>query len=307
MKIYKLTNIKENLLETVENFDWLENVPGGWLDYGPPRKVCGYGDGSLYTDDGQAYGFHYKRTSWSASIPINKATAVAKTETLPKKFLKTGILKNVRDSLRDYGAMVDDHSGTGIWCNYYSQRKHRISPHKDNENYYEKNYKNEPLFVSLTLYKDNSDSLENLARFQIKKENKWQTIDLPHMSLLVMSGNIEHRVMESVPSKPFRERFNITFRTPVRLEIDLIKNYRFFSNFGRYYKKPYLIYLPDVSLEKIDKLKNAYQKLGKIIYKKEKILNRNDLIDIIQTKFKTSRPPATTTNMSLVTLIEDII
>jgi len=306
MKITILNDSQNKILKAVSKFDWKDFIPGGWLDYGPPRMVTGYGDGSLYTDNGEGYGFHYRETAWAASIPFSNTTAVVKTKAIPKNFLKTGILESVRNSLREYGASVDDHTATGLWCNYYSSRNHRISSHRDNEDYYEKNYGKEPLFVSLTLYEDGSNSLENLARFQIRVKDDWQTIPLPHLSILVMSGNIEHRVLESVKSKPFRKRYNITFRTPVKMSVDIIKNYRFFSNFGRYYRKPYLIYLPKREDKKLDKLKNSYNKLGKIFYKYNLKLDRNSLLEAIGKDYNISRPRGTTTNMALYILLRNL-
>ena len=280
MRLHILEDPENKILKAVRKFHWNKFIPGGWLDYGPPRMVTGYGDGSYYTDDGVKYGFNYGETAWAASIPISTATAIAETKAIPASFLKTGILHRVRSSLKQYGAKVGDHSGSGLWCNYYSERTHRIAAHRDNENYYERNFKNEPLFVSLTLYEDGNCSLDNLARFQIRETNgDWKTVELPHLSLLVMSGNIEHRVLESVKSKPYRKRYNITFRNPIRYDDDLIKNYRFFSNFGRYYRKPFGIYFPsNLDDKQVDKLKRSYNKIdngygtyGKMIYKQDGI------------------------------------
>jgi hypothetical protein len=58
-----------------------------------------------------------------------------------------------------------------------------------------------------------------------------------------MSGGIEHRVMKYIGGK-FRKRYNITFRTPVKREEDIVKNYRFFGNFGRYYRRTCVLYVP---------------------------------------------------------------
>ena len=70
-----------------------------------------------------------------------------------------------------------------------------------------------------------------------------------------MSGGVEHRVLKYIGGG-FRKRYNITFRTPIKREMDPIKNYRFFSNFGRYYKKTKILYVPEkvfvLELPKID-------------------------------------------------------
>ena len=99
MKITILNDSQNKILKAVSKFDWKDFIPGGWLDYGPPRMVTGYGDGSLYTDNGEGYGFHYRETAWAASIPFSNTTAVVKTKAIPKNFLKTGILESVRNSL----------------------------------------------------------------------------------------------------------------------------------------------------------------------------------------------------------------
>ena len=51
--IYQFEDEKNEVLESVRRFDFLRGLPGGWLEYSPPRKVVGYGDGSLYTDQGK--------------------------------------------------------------------------------------------------------------------------------------------------------------------------------------------------------------------------------------------------------------
>ena len=302
MKIFPLNDPDKKILNCVRNLDWKRNIPGGWLKYGPPREVCAYGDGSLYTDNGKKYGPKYKETAWAGAIPLNKTTLVVKTQPLPIKLMKTGIMQQLRDCLRKYGAEVDDSSCTGMWCNYYNQATDRISPHTDSENYYERNYKNHPLFVSLTLYEDESNSMENLARFQIKENNKWKTINLSHASLLVMSGDVEHRVMK--PSKVnFRKRYNITFRTPVKREDDIIKNYRFFSNFGRYYKVPYKVFLPKDYDEKYEQILESFSHLVDLKIEYNKNFDRNKLLENIPYVI---RPPSTTTNMALYILLKNI-
>ena len=246
-KLYYFKGDSKKLLRSVKNFDWKNDVPGGWLDYSPPRKVTGYGNGLLYKDSGKSYGKKWSLTSWSASVPFTDSTAVVETKKIPENFIDTGIIKETRDCIRDFGGYVDDYTGTGLWCNYYEKQDNSISGHTDDENYYERNYLNRhPLFVSLTLYEDGSKSTENMSKFQIKENGKWNSVPLPHLSLLVMSGDIEHRVLKYGKKNNFRKRFNITFRTPVSRENDIVKNYRFFSNFGRYYNHAFLLFVPDI-------------------------------------------------------------
>jgi hypothetical protein len=336
-KIYHFEDKNNDLLETVRKFDWSRGLPGGWLDYAPPRKVTAYGDGSLIKDNGKKYGKSWNITSWAASVPYTNMTSVTKTHPIPDNFLETGILGEVRKALRKFGGKVDDASGTGLWCNYYDKPIDMISSHKDDENYYERNFKNEPLFISLTLYEDKNLQSKDLARFQIKIDGKFVNVPLPHLSLLVMSGDIEHRVMKYT-GKNFRKRYNITFRTPISREEDIIKNYRFFSNFGRYYRKTYLLFVPDnIFLNKLpekgeilnyDSLKNigisksnkrylisddksnytkalkAHSKFGSIFICRNLELNRDDLMVRIKKKYKKAeRPPNTTTNHSLYIML----
>jgi hypothetical protein len=100
--IYQFEDEKNQVLESVREFDFLRGLPGGWLEYSPPRKVVGYGDGSLYTDQGKKYGNHWKQTSWSGSTPVTQTTAVTNTGEIPPHFIKTGILKGVRDALETF-------------------------------------------------------------------------------------------------------------------------------------------------------------------------------------------------------------
>ena len=170
-----IKNVDAKLLITgIKNMNWKNTLPGGWLKYSPPRSVCGYGDGSYYTDEGKKYGKSYNKTSWSGSVPFTNTTAVTKPEPIPNEIIKSGILKTIRNLMRKNNVDVDDSSCTGIWCNYYTKPSDVISPHTDDEDYYEKNFRRqEPIFVSLTLYEDESSSLNNLSRFPIKKNNKF--------------------------------------------------------------------------------------------------------------------------------------
>jgi len=335
-KIYKLEDKKGKIIKEVRKFDWKRDLPGGWLDYGPPRKVTGYGDGSLIDSKSVQYGKCWKFTSWSGSVPYTNTTCVTKTKKIPQSFLDTGILNEVRKSLKLFKGKVDDSTGTGLWCNYYESPTDHISAHKDNENYYERNFENEPIFVSLTLYEDEKTKKENLARFQIKKDGKWETVELEHLTLLVMSGEIEHRVLKPL-SKKFRKRYNITFRTPVKRTKDIIKNFRFFSNFGRYYRPTYILFVPDLvfmkdlpkEMEKVKYIRDKNiavknSKEYKIINDKSnytKVLKRHSQYSQIylirnlnlsreellkQIKPKENNPPSTTTNLSLLVLLSEI-
>lgn len=251
---------REKLTDLVRNFKWQRGLPGGWLEYAPPRCVTAFGNGQLYSEEGKAYGDKYNYTAWRASTPASYCTAVAKTAPLPKAFIESGIMSALRNLLREQGVMVDDSTCTGMWCNYYNRPEDNISPHTDDEDYYARNYENDTIFVSFTLYEDEVDDYYNMARFQIKKEGSWTDLVLPHLSLLVMSGNCEHRVLKAKKDQ-FRPRYNITFRTPVRREIDVLKNYRFFSNFGRYYRQTVLLYVPEKAfLQSPGKKKLYYHK-----------------------------------------------
>lgn len=340
--MYQITYLKDDkkdLIRSVRKFDWRRNLPGGWLTYGPPRKVTGYGDGSLYADDGTKYGPTWGYTAWSASVPFSNSTAVTKTKAIPKDFLCTGIHKKIRKALKQFGAKVDDSTGTGLWCNYYDRRSDLISSHTDDENYYERNFKDEPLFVSLTLYEDEDEGLENLARFQIKLEDGWRTIKLPHLSLFVMSGAIEHRVLRNLDSQKFRKRYNITFRTPIKREEDIIKNFRFFSNFNRYYRPTYMLCVPPnvfskeipkegvkIRYDREDnkgyyrkqvfsiikdnsnfyKVIREHSKFGQIFLMLNRDINRADILDQLKAKYNfTSKPPNTTTTQALYVLYKN--
>ena len=129
-------------------------------------------------------------------------------------------------------------------------------------------------------------------------------------------------------------------RTPVKKEDDIIKNYRFFSNFGRYYRKTYMLYVPKkcfqdkipeeetiyVSKKNISINMNGdiypmisdgsyYQKVleahsifnNRLIIKINPQLNRKDLLQEIKTKYgkKIKSPPITTTAVSMMLLLND--
>jgi alkylated DNA repair dioxygenase AlkB len=264
-----LTISNDDFTKLVRNFDWKRGIPGGWLVYGPPRCVTAYGDGSLYSDQGYAYEKLYNYTAWNASTPASNCTAVSKTAPLPKAFIRSGIMQAIRHLLRQNDVMVNDSTCTGMWCNYYNQVSDYISPHTDNEDYYSRNYNQDTIFVSLTLYEDELFEYIDLARFQIKKNKSWNDIELPHLSLLIMAGACEHRVVKSKEGF-FRPRYNITFRTPVDYKQDIVKNFRFFSNFGRYYRQTELLFVPEKAFEKIPPLNTKlYYKGGIVAVSKE--------------------------------------
>lgn len=338
MNIYEFSEWREYLhiphnsfTQLVRKFDWKRGLPGGWLKYAPPREVTGYGDGSLYDDEGNiTEGKKYNYTAWKASTPASYCTAVAKTSPLPKKFITSGIMKAMRELLIKNDVMVNQATCTGMWCNYYSEIEDNISPHTDDEDYYVRNRDNDTVFVSLTLYEDEDFGSHDLARFQIKKDDGWKDIALPHLSLLIMNGSCEHRVLKA-NKKSFRPRYNITFRSPVAYQIDIIKNYRFFSNFGRYYLQTEKLYVPkeafiDLPTKKvmyrgssmaIDNKKKryklnmengyifktikAYGDYAPLYLEVNEDIERNELLSKLEI---TSAPP-TTTNQALIVLLKN--
>jgi len=331
--LYKIFPVPDDgsLIHAVRKIDWKRGLPGGWLEYSPHRRVAAYGDGSLYTDKGQRYKdlVRWKLTAWSGSVPFSDTTVVTKAKAIPNRLVKTGIIEFLREKMRECNIEVSDITGTGIWCNYYDERGDYISEHTDDENYYQQ----PPYFASLTLYEDEQPGEENLAHFQIKEKEKWIDVPLYHASLLIMSGGVPHRVKPQKAKDIFRKRYNITFRTPISQHVDLVKNYRFFSNFGRYYRKTYLIFVPKTvfldkkhipkenSGMKYDREKNiavdhedgeiysikdsgnaynvlqAHSKFGPV-----RLMLNLDITKQRRTEMigKNSRPPATTTDMALV-------
>lgn len=314
--MYKIYNISSNevdekkLMKSVRSMNWRNDIPGGWLKYSPPRYVCGYGDGSLINKNNKLYRKNWKYTAWSGSVPHSGTTIINKTNPIPEDFLESGIFQYARKVLKkNISEKIKDFMCTGIWCNYYTDRDHMISAHTDDEDYYyrfssdNEYFDEEALFVSLTLYEDQLVSEDNLARFQIYDEG-WEDVLLPHMSLLIMSGSVKHRVLKNKKNTPFRRRYNITFRTPAPRSDDIIKNFRFFSNFGRYYTIPIKLYVPENYNEtaeeviKVNKKANPYLQIEYITSE----INRNHILELINA----DRPPNTTTNIALQILYEQI-
>ena len=319
--------------QLVRKFDWKRGLPGGWLVYAPPRQVTAYGDGSLYNEEGRASKKRYNYTAWRASTPASYCTAVAKTAPLPKKFITSGIMKAMRHFLAQNDVMVNNATCTGMWCNYYSEPNDNISGHTDDEDYYVRNRGDDTVFVSLTLYEDEEFGDHNLARFQIKKDGKWQEVALPHLSLLIMNGSCEHRVLKPQKDK-FRPRYNITFRSPVSCQIDIIKNYRFFSNFGRYYRPTVLLYVPPKAFINLPPKNKKLLYKGKFVAqdkkgKKYKLntednyttktikffsdfspvelqLNQEAKRETLLTYLGVTSSPATTTNQALIVLLKAV-
>ena len=237
-----------NVMDLVINkLQYSTGPPGGRLTYTPPRMVSTYGKGK------------WERTSWTAGQQCRNISAVAEPRPIPDSVFSSGLMNSVKRSITECGGEVTDETATGLWCNYYSSLTHHIAAHTDAEPYYALNSGQTklPLFVSLTVYKDGKylTSPNCLARFQIKTANKkWITVALPHMSLLVMSGTTEHRVLKPLKKQIFRQRYNITFRTPVSYATDPLGNYRFFANCNRYYNfaSKLVIHVDSVNCDKIE-------------------------------------------------------
>lgn len=260
--------LTQNQIDTIchsaSQIPWNQNVPGGFTHNVPQRQVYSYGDGTGYTDTESSVGHRWQSGYWTAAVNQNDLTLVTETEPLPV-WLQTLGLK-CRELLKSkYNVETDDFRFNLAVCNKYTAAAHEIKEHTDDNEWYVKDIKNVgPLFASLTLYPTSTPatgSLEQHARFQLCFDGKWETMMLPHATLLLMPSCIPHRVLKTSASK-FHERINITLRSVPSAQIDPIYSLLGVSNHARYYRLPKLLVMTSdrTTTDHIQQIMSAFNK-----------------------------------------------
>ena len=127
-------------------------------------------------------------------------------------------------------------------CNYYTEDRHQISAHKDDERWLELNEldkSNNPcasIIASLTMYVDEIPDI--LRKFEIYNETdkKWISHPLEHNSVIFFS-NHQHRAKNIGKRGKSCKRINLTFRTLSPGLLGLTG----YGNFYRYMSIPHTI------------------------------------------------------------------
>ena len=250
--IYDMTtHIPKDVLTNFTNFitsdHWLEGVPGGFLTNSPKRKVHAFGNSG------------YETTHWTAQMKSASVTLHTHPNPLPESFkaISTHLKKLFKKTHPD-AQLTDDTFSIGV-CNYYTEPDMYIAAHTDDNPWYPEECRAGNVFASITLYPDGES--EQYARFQVKVDGKWEQVDLPHNSVMIMPSSLEHRVQPFAKRnyKHFKPRINVTFRSVFPKEVNPLMNFMAVANHARYYCIPYAITFPySKDVEGIDDIIEAY-------------------------------------------------
>lgn len=257
------SEILDPFLQEINSIEWNYGVPGGFLTNIPQRHVNTLGDGSGIKNDGTLVpndGWNY--CSWTSKINQNNVTLYNQPESLPSTFCR--IVPYFRQMLLNIcpSASVTENTFNLAVCNYYSDPNMTIKAHTDANQWYPREMNGGPVFTSLTLYPQKQpQDKDEYARFQIKKDGKWESIYMGHESILVMDSRIEHRVQPHLKSKAskFCPRINITFRSTYPKQTNPLLNLMAISNYSRYYRNPIQLSFPsDLDPVKVKKITYVY-------------------------------------------------
>ena len=250
MRIFDLNTIlskneQHDLLIRIKNIPWLDGVPGGFLTNKPKRKVYSFGNGQGLWSKNEGgykpYGPAFDSTFWTAKVNQSNTTLESKTNAIPKEFYKViGVSKRCfQESMTN--VKINPFTFSIAVCNYYTQYEDYIAAHTDDNMWYPHECEEGPVFASLTIYPEKKPtSNDEYARFQIKRNGKWEGVQLKDMSLMIMESSIEHRVMAHTKRNKdkFCPRINITFRSTYNPTVNPLMHLMAFSNHNRYYSVP---------------------------------------------------------------------
>jgi hypothetical protein len=247
----------------LHNIKWNWKIPGGQLRYHPPRKVNSIGNGSAISKDGKLLKGGWDNTFYTSSQNSSNITLKTPSEKMPPIFCK--LVPHLRQMFTDSypDVKTTNYSFVIAVCNYYSEREHHISAHTDDNRWYPHECSKGPVLASLTLYPHSKPQNPNeFANFQVreKKGDKWDTIRMPHNSILIMPTNLEHRVTKAKKNITFRPRINITFRSIFPVYTNPMMNIMAVSNHNRYYRNPTKIITDSKNVTTATEIKKIYDK-----------------------------------------------
>ena len=265
MRIYDINDIcsaghASDLLEFCRTCEWYEKAPGGFLTNSPQRLVNTFGNGCGINSDGTLMSDGWDTTFWTASIPNSAISIETKPKMIPSAL--SNIVPTARAKFREVhsDANITANTFNIAVCNRYQDPNHEIKAHTDCNDWYPVEAACGPVFASITVYPDTVPACDaEHARFQIKHDGVWHDVVLPHMSLLIMPSNIEHRVLKSKRTVKFHTRINITLRSTYLPTLDKLRNLQAVSNHCRYYNIPVACHYPsDVDQDKLDEVINIF-------------------------------------------------
>lgn len=161
-------------------------------------------------------------------------------------------------------------------CNYYTEDRHQIAAHRDDERWLERNMSDSSsLIASFTYYVDEVPS--KLRNFEIfdNSASKWTSYNLEHNSIIFFSNHL-HRAKPIGKRSPSCRRINITFRTLAPGLLGLTG----YGNFHRYMSLPI-----EIGIFKSDKLETQIKQFSKCAENSNKFLGKQRFITDIPVKY----------------------
>ena len=248
------------VLKGADQMEWNSNIPGGFVQNIPQRKVNSFGDGSGYDSQLKPVGEGWDNAYWTPAVHQADSTLVTPVEPLPDWLKLVGVrARNVASE--KYGITMDDHAFNLAVCNKYIKKTDEIAAHTDDNEWYVKNLQEGPMFASLTLYPNKKPTTsDEFARFELFIDGKWCNYTLPHASLLLMPSCIPHRVRPCVHKHEMFVRVNVTLRSVPSIREDAFNSMRGMSNHARYYRLPSKLIVAQHKdgSEHIQKIKTAF-------------------------------------------------
>ena len=269
--------ILDDFCDFFETHTWLQGVPGGFCTNSPKRLVTAFGDGG------------YDTTHWTAKVSASSVTLHTKPNKMPDQF--SAMIPYLKTVFKDTfpSAVFTDSTFSIAICNYYTEPDMYIAAHTDDNVWYPRECDQGPVFASLTLYPKGEP--KQLARFQIKKDDTWEQVNLPHRSLMIMPSHIMHRVQpykkRDIPF--FKPRINITFRSTYQKTDNPLLHKLAISNHARYYSVPNSITFPtkfneQTKKEIIDCYRQFCQKYNQKFIVQTRDRDRSSLIKVYRQK-----------------------
>ena len=257
-------NLLQKVGSDVLKFDWCI-PPAGIPGNHPPRNVAVLGNGSNIKKMKNG-GIMKIRSKYPESVcyPLFQCAKICYGKYTMKPFthhmnkLVLLLRKRATELYGDNLVNVNSMFNVAV-CNFYTEDRHQISGHRDDERWLEKNIigkdseTESSLIASFTYYVD--EIPETLRKFEIydDQHKKWLNFNLEHNSIIFLSNHL-HRAKAVGKRSPSCKRINITFRTLAPGLLGLTG----YGNFHRYMSLP-----REIGIFESEKLERQIQQFNK--------------------------------------------
>lgn len=279
-----------NLLQKVGrdayNLDWCippSGIPGNCT----PRNVAVLGNGSNVTQM-KSGGIMKIKSKYPENVcyPLFQCAKICYGKYRMKPFthhMNKLVLLLRRRAKELYGdKLVNVNSMFNVAvCNFYTEDRHQISGHRDDERWLKKNIigkdseTDSSLIASFTYYVDEIPDI--LRKFDIYDDQlkKWKNFNLDHNSIIFFSNHL-HRAKSVGKRSTSCKRINITFRTLSSGLIGLTG----YGNFHRYMSIPL-----EIGIFRSEKLERHIQQFNKCSGKSNIFLGKDKFNTNIPVKY----------------------